>query len=71
VRGTSAGAFDLFGDRYSSGDSKSTNGILILDLWSLERRSIRLAPSKLLLDHLGKLVVAVMVLKDLDQLSVR
>jgi hypothetical protein len=71
VRGTSAGAFDLFGDRNSPGDSKSTNGILILDLWSLERRSIRLAPSKLLLDHLRKLVVAVMVLKDLDQLSVR
>jgi len=40
-------------------------------LWSLERRAISLAPSKLLLDHLRKLVVAVIVLKDLDQLSVR
>jgi hypothetical protein len=37
----------------------------------LERRAISLAPSKLLLDYLSKLVVAVMVLKDLDQLSVR
>jgi hypothetical protein len=37
----------------------------------LERRAISLAPSELLLDHLRKLVVAIMVLKDLDQLSVR
>jgi hypothetical protein len=36
----------------------------------LERRAISLAPSELLLDHLRELVV-VMVLKDLDQLSVR
>jgi hypothetical protein len=32
----------------------------------LERRAIRLAPSELLFDHLGKIVVPVMVLKDLD-----
>jgi hypothetical protein len=37
----------------------------------LERSAISFAPSELLLDHLRKLVVAVMVLKDLDQLSVR
>jgi hypothetical protein len=36
---------------------------------SLRWSAVRFAPSKLLLDHLRKLVVAIVVLEDLDQLG--
>jgi hypothetical protein len=38
---------------------------------SLERRAPGLPPSKLILNHLRKLIVAVVVLNNLDQLNVR
>jgi hypothetical protein len=37
---------------------------------SLRRGTVRFAPSKLVLDHLRKLVVAIVMLEDLDQLDV-
>jgi hypothetical protein len=36
-------------------------------LWS----ALRFAPDKLLFDHLGQVVIAIVMLKDLDQLGIR